>query len=48
MAFPRQAQFGHIGGMRTEDDAIVELTMAQLERLEQILVLSHENTVDRD
>jgi hypothetical protein len=34
--------------MRAEDDAIVELTMTQFEQLEQILVLSHENAVDRD
>jgi hypothetical protein len=45
MAFSRQTQFGHIGGMRAENDTIVELTMTQLDWLEQILVLSHKNAV---
>ena len=41
MTFAWQAQVGHIGGMRAEDDTIIEFAMAQFERLKQVLVVGH-------
>jgi len=41
MAFAGQAHFRHVGGVRTEHDAVVELAMTQFERLEHIGIVSH-------
>ena len=41
MTFSGQAEIGHVGGVRAEDDAVIEAPVAQLERLENVLVLGH-------
>jgi hypothetical protein len=41
MALARQTHIGHVGGMSTEYDAIVEFAMTQVEWLENIGIVSH-------
>ena len=41
MALAGQAHIRHVGGVRTEHNAVVELAMTQLERLENIGIVSH-------
>src|SRR5690349_10839124 len=36
MAFAREAALGHVGRMRTENDAVAQGLVAQLERLKEI------------
>jgi hypothetical protein len=43
MTLARQAHLGHVGGVRAEDDTIIEFAMAQLEWLKQVLVVGHGN-----
>jgi hypothetical protein len=48
MAFPGESEIGHVGGMGAKHDAVVEFSVTQFERLENVLVLAHGYTLKSD